>query len=601
MQNLASGTLGRYRMTQLLRDGEGRQVYAALDVSDSSQRTVVKVAALASASDAARLKREYEILLEACGPGVVVALEYGVSPSHGVAYLVLADQGPSLAAVLAAAPNCRFPIEMALAATHAMAVALKRLHERGWNHCDLKPGNVLCKANGDVVLSDLEFATQVAASNGEKEKLPESLVVGTPPFVAPELWRDGAAALSPAADVWALGVTLYLALFAEYPFGDSGPEEIIAAIHRGPPPHLEKLKRPLAILLSSFFTIDPAARPGRGDAAVRAIEHTAELLGVNQLQARAAFARQVAAVPDRFPPPEPGTQVAAAPPPDTTTPTPRPAAPASRPPAPYVPMRRPEGVGAADAGPRRMRTSWMEEFLDVSSKADIPRPQPAPSAAPRPATPAPAPQAALMRRAAARWYRRMNPQRNFPLSVVFSGKQIRLVGGSGLGITLGQREIVLDADHPVLAVEPRFPGCLISPPRADVVVSQETTVCRFWITPLVCGELPEACITIRYRDKVVETLATPARVVTRTAAKVLAVFGLAFPVVSKGLNLAGWDPDNLLRRSVPYVADLVSSMGLMRTGLLLTAILLAGAAGYFYITRPLLSEEAEPALLPQAS
>jgi hypothetical protein len=409
-----------------------------------------------------------------------------------------------------------------------------------------------------------------------------------------------------------LGVTLYLALFAEYPFGDSGPEEIIAAIHRGPPPHVQKAPKPLAILLSALLTIDPAARPGRGDAAVRAIEHTSDLLGIDLAAARAAFGRQVAAVPDRVPPPEPGTQVAAPPAPDDITTTPRSAAPVTRAPSPTpwtpsVPTRRPEGVGAGDSPvPRRIWAAdprqRFEEFLDVSSKADIRHPKPNPSLpSPLPAAPAPAEQAALTRRAAARWYRRMNPQRNFPLSVVFSGKQIRLVGGGGLGITLGQREIVLDPAHPVLAVEPWFPGCLISPPRADVIVSQETTVCRFWITPLVCGELPEACITIRYRDQVVETLATPAKVVTRTAAKMLALLGLASPMMSKGLNLAGWNPEEMLRDFVPYAADLVGSMGLMRTGLLLTALLLAGAAGYYYITRPLLSEEAEPALLPQVS
>jgi hypothetical protein len=194
----------------------------------------------------------------------------------------------------------------------------------------------------------------------------------------------------------------------------------------------------------------------------------------------------------------------------------------------------------------------------------------------------------------------MNPQRNFPLSVVFSGKQMRIVGGAGLGITIGEREIALDPAHPVLQVEPWFPGCLISPPRVDVVVSQETTVCRFWITPLVCGNLPEACVTIRYRDKVVETLATPARVVTRTAAKLLAILGITSGLVSKALSVAGWSTDDLLRRWLPYVADFAINLGLMQSGLLLTALLLAAAAGYFYVTRPLLSEQPEPTLLPQA-
>src|SRR5262249_7505683 len=108
--------------------------------------------------------------------------------------------------------------------------------------------------------------------------------------------------------------------------------------------------------------------------------------------------------------------------------------------------------------------------------ASVAQPRPAQAVAPSPA-PAPTPQQSLTRRAAARWYRRMNPERNFPLSVVFSGKQIRIIGGAGLGITLGQQEIVLEASDPVLSVEPWFPGCLISPPRADVHVSQENTVC----------------------------------------------------------------------------------------------------------------------------
>jgi hypothetical protein len=190
----------------------------------------------------------------------------------------------------------------------------------------------------------------------------------------------------------------------------------------------------------------------------------------------------------------------------------------------------------------------------------------------------------------------MNPDRNFPLSVVLSGRQIRIVGGSGLGITLGAKEIVLDSADPVLRIEPWFPGCLISPPQADVHCSQETTVCRFWITPLVCDDLAEACVTIRCRGQVVETLATPSKVVTRTTAKVLATLGLVTPVASKTLSVAGWDPDELLRESLPYVADWVDRVGFVQSGLLLTGGLLLAAVAYYYFTRPLMSE-VEPKLL----
>jgi hypothetical protein len=257
----------------------------------------------------------------------------------------------------------------------------------------------------------------------------------------------------------------------------------------------------------------------------------------------------------------------------------------------------------------------MLDYLDISSKASLPQRAPCDVMTPPPASmampsraavgappaprAAPAPSPQLVRRAAARWYRRMNPHRNFPLSVVFSGKQIRIVGGAGLGITLGTREIVLDGDDPVVSVEPWFPGCLISPPRADVHVSDESTVCRFWITPLVCGDLPEACVTVRYRGKVVETLATPAQVVTRTAAKMCAALGLVSPVVSKAVHLAGWNPDAIVRRSIPYAGRLLAGMSATRFGLLAAGALMLAALFYYYVTRPLLSDEPEPALLPK--
>ncbi len=630
--------LGGHRLVRRLRGGESRQVFSAIDLSDERQ-TVLKIAALGCPADVDRLEREFAVLREAAGPGVVAALGHAVALTQGMAWLVLAAQGPSLATVLAALPGQRLAPDVALAAAHAAAVSLGELHARGWRHGDLKPGNLLCHADGRVMLSDLEFATRLAGHVDESH-VDESLrdshsrlgetrpreVAGTPPFVAPELWREGAPAPSTAADVWALGVTLFLCLFGDYPFGREGDRAIAAAIDRGLPPQLAQLPEALSKLLAMLLAHDPAERPTDGREAARLIASTATQLDVDLTAARQSFGRLVATLPEEESPPEPGTIVGAPPVPEPPS---APSTPPPRPPRAAEPrVSRPEGVGAAssDDGLLWRRRAFLDisSKLDVSSKAVLRPPQPSAAVAPslRPpsfepstatrlapvpplanpvASPAPAaaPPAALTRRAAARWYRRMNPHRNFPLSVVFSGKQIRIVGGSGLGITLGQQEIVLDPADPVLSVEPWFPGCLISPPRADVHVSQESTVCRFWVTPLVCGDLPEACVTIRYRGQVVETLATPAKVVTRTAAKVLAALGLVTPVVSKALDVAPWNLGDLLRQSLPYAADLLAGMGPLRTGLCLAGILLMAALGYFYVTRPLLSEAPEPSLLPQ--
>jgi serine/threonine protein kinase len=680
MLNLPEGmTLDGFRLTRKIHQVDGRAVFAATGIANPARRAIVKVVSLDSPTDVIRIHREFDVLREVCDAGVVAALGHGTLLIERLAFLVLAAQGPSLATLLASAPKGRLDLEVALAAAHSAAIALGQLHARGWQHGDLKPGNLLLDQGGHLLLSDLEFASPV---DRVAESLPDSLVIGTPPFVAPELWHDGAAAMSPAADVWALGVTLYLALVGDYPFGHSGHEAIAAAIQQGPPPHLARLPQAVAALLGQLLAVDPCERLRDGNAAAARIAQVAEQLGIDLAAARHDLARQAGALADTPAPPEPGTMVApptplpAAPsashasPPGSHAVTPPPASPprdipttltAPQLPAPRVPAPRvseppstaatplpfprspasgagerapafPEGIGSADSGGGLLRPGG---FFDVSSKAVVVQPRPrsgvrpaatipvspvTPAAGQTASPPSPSlreepmpgsapgeaasvgagPAAQLTRRAAARWYRRMNPEKNFPLSVVFSGKKIRIVGGSGLGVTMGQREIVLDAADPVLSVEPSFPGCLISPPRADVHVTQETTICRFWVTPLVCGDLPEACITVRYRGKVVETLATPSQVVTRTTAKVFAILGLATPVVSKILELAGWDPDELLRRMAPYLAEVVTGMGLMRSGLFLTSLLLAAAVGYFYITRPLLSDEPEPALLPQA-
>lgn len=636
MVELINGMMvGGYRLVTLLQDGgDGRQVFLAHELADENRRAVVKVAPHCGPQDKSRLNREFTVLRQVACDGVVAALGHGVAASDGIDYLILSHHGPSLAAVLAASPNQSLPIESALAMTYAAASAVGQLHLLGWCHGDLKPGNLLCDPRGKLVLSDLEFAARIPDRALEPD--PDFALAGTPPFMAPELWGDQPAGKSAASDVWALGVTLYLSIFGEYPFGHGDPEEIQSAIARRTPPRYEELPEPLYELLRVFLAPNPKNRWTDGRQAAAAIARTITQLGLYLSAGREAFAHLVATTselsspvgisstirrPDlddssELPPLQPKTEVGLpSPPTPQRMPTP---------PPPRAP-REVEGVGAGGSSIDR---GVLERYFDIASRAaaalatpggsakpaaplnvpttmtpTTPAPAAAPAATPKDPSPTSAPstvQNRLSRRAAARWYRRMNPDRNFPLSVVLSGKEIRIVGGSGLGITLGAKEIVIDPDDPVLSIEPSFPGCLVSPPRADVHCSQDTTTCRFWITPLVCDDLKEACVTIRYRGQIVETLPTPTKVVTRTTAKVLATFGLISPIAGKALHIAGWNPDQILRQSLPYAADLVQRMGLVSTGLILTSVFLAAAFGYYYVTRPLLSEDPEPQLLASA-
>jgi eukaryotic-like serine/threonine-protein kinase len=134
--------------------------------------------------------------------------------------------------------------------------ALEAAHAAGLAHHDLRPGNVLVAADGRARLAGVGLA----ALRTDPRVGPER---ATTAFLAPEQARGDPA--GPAADLWALGAILFLAVEGETPFAGDGSKETLAAI-MGERPRAPVLAGELAPSLTVLLTKPAGGRPSVAEA-----------------------------------------------------------------------------------------------------------------------------------------------------------------------------------------------------------------------------------------------------------------------------------------------------------------------------------------------
>eukprot|EP00898_Chlorokybus_atmophyticus_P000048 jgi/Chlat1/1043/Chrsp110S01535 len=111
-----------------------------------------------------------------------------------------------------------------------LVTALQYIHAQGIIYADLKPSNILLDENGCLKLCDFGLARRVLDSSKDEGKR------GTPSYMAPELFTDGAP-YSFASDLWALGCVLYECVAGHPPFVSTSLSELVQKIlHDAPPP-----------------------------------------------------------------------------------------------------------------------------------------------------------------------------------------------------------------------------------------------------------------------------------------------------------------------------------------------------------------------------
>jgi len=292
--------IGQYTITQRIGSGGMAVVYAAQHTK-LNRNVAIKVMHAGFQDDEdllARFRREAQIVATLEHPHIVPV--YDFDEYQGQPYLVMRlIQGKSLKAHMRKRP---LPLQEISTICSAIAQALTYAHQRGVLHRDVKPANVMIDDQDEKpYLTDFGLAR--IAAQGESS-LSAGMIVGTPHYLAPEQAR-GDLDLTPAVDVYALGVMLYEMVVGRVPFASDSTHTIIFdQIYTAPPPPSEvNPEIPLAVerVLLKALEKSPTDRYPTPNALMEAFASAIQASGLRELsQDRSEIAnRSIAHMPKR--------------------------------------------------------------------------------------------------------------------------------------------------------------------------------------------------------------------------------------------------------------------------------------------------------------
>jgi len=151
----------------------------------------------------------------------------------------------------------------ALAYARSIARGLAAAHARRILHRDLTPDNVLLSVGREVFVKDFCFARRFEVeAEGEKRRA----LLGTPAFVAPELWQGEPA--DARTDLYALGATLYSLLAGRRPFDAMKVSDLMRQHLQTPPAPLrvsDALTEALSAIVEKLLAKDPRNRYAKAE------------------------------------------------------------------------------------------------------------------------------------------------------------------------------------------------------------------------------------------------------------------------------------------------------------------------------------------------
>ncbi|HEX4354650.1 MAG TPA: protein kinase, partial [Polyangiales bacterium] len=273
--------LGRFELIAKIGAGGMGEVFRAVDRATGHQAAVKVLRAESNAepTHVQRFRKEARILAEVESPYVASLIEINYDGGYHYIALEFVDGG-DLADLLQERGG-RLPERDALTIVADVARGLAEAHARGIIHRDIKPQNVMIAHNVEsasdrvmVKLCDFGIARALNKREGTLAFTEYDAVLGTPAYMAPE--QCSGQVLSPATDIYALGVTLFLLISGRLPFDESETTALLVAHTSHEPPLLadvcSDVSDATAQLVARMLRKSPSDRFVDANALVQAIE-----------------------------------------------------------------------------------------------------------------------------------------------------------------------------------------------------------------------------------------------------------------------------------------------------------------------------------------
>jgi serine/threonine-protein kinase len=267
-ETLAPGTVlsDRFEIKYVVGVGGMGVVYAAVDRL-AKERVALKVVRTQSGDVAGgvRFLQEATAAASLSHPAIVRVLHVDVTPDGRLYQALELIEGQTLDACLERGRGVPKPVVARLGAVVADALAVA--HALGIVHRDVKPQNIMFTADApglrllDFGLAKLRESLSITSMSEH------GAVIGTPQFLAPEQVSNPTH-VTGSADVYALGMVLYLCISGRLPFQASAPMQwLYAHVHETPRRITTDATPALIALIERCLSKSPADRPTARDVA----------------------------------------------------------------------------------------------------------------------------------------------------------------------------------------------------------------------------------------------------------------------------------------------------------------------------------------------